>query len=297
MPQTKIKSRKTIRTGSAKIEIGDRLDKMVDIGACRSISVKETMSTTDIESDNAGIISTLVSEHKFEISCDSLEINVAKYASIRGGMDKFIEYDGKTEIDRKYNITNETYIRGEIIKVPYINANGTDIIISNVELENDGNVRVLVAATDYEAIGTNAIKIISNEIVPSTDSLIIHFKYTPKKMKRMTTGGGDAKIKPQWIKITNTNAEGKSFRIICPQASVSGGLELPFPSDKAQDVMVNKFTFTANTSAEQEAYEQLAWIEDEQDVTNDEDIVEPAAQQSKSNINKNTETNKNEGGK
>ena len=273
MAQTKIKSRGTIRTGSAKIEIGDRLDKLVDIGACRGISVKETMSTTDIESDNAGVISTLVSEHKMEVSCDSLEISFSKYSAIRGGMDKYIEYDGKTEIERVYNVTNETYTRNEVIKIPYINADGTDIIISSVELENDGAKRTLTAVTDYEAIGTNSIKIISNEVIPSTDSLIINFKHTPNKMKRMSTGGGDSKIKPQWLVITNTNAAGQAFRIICPQASVSSGLELPFPSDKAQDVMVNKFTFTANISATENPYEQLAWIEDEQDVVKDEEVT------------------------
>lgn len=139
----------------------------------------------------------------------------------------------------------------------------------------------------------HAIKIISNDIIPSTDSLIIHFKHTPNKMKRMSTGGGDSKIKPQWLVITNTNAAGQAFRIICPQASVSSGLELPFPSDKAQDVMVNKFTFTANISATEEAYEQLAWIEDEQDVVKDEKVApannaNPAQQ--KSNAGKNTAT-------
>lgn len=157
MAQTKITSRGTIRTGSAKIEIGDRLDKLVDIGACRSISVKETMSTTDIESDNAGVISTLVSEHKMEVSCDSLEINFSKYSAIRGGMDKYIEYDGKTEIDRIYNVTNETYVRDEVINIPYKNADGTDIVIQSVELETNGKTKTLVAVTDYEAIGTHLL--------------------------------------------------------------------------------------------------------------------------------------------
>ena len=266
MPQTKVRSRNTIRTGSAKVEIGERLDKLIDIGACRSISVKETMTVTDIESDNAGIISTVMGDHKLEVTLDSLEINFEKIAIIRGGVDKFVKYDGKTEITRKYNVLNTTYILDELITIPYLNADGSDIVISSVELENESGITALTAVTDYEAISTNKIKVISRDINPSIDSIIITFKHTPKQMKRLTTGGGDAKIKPQWLVITNTNALGQAFKIICPQASVTGGLELPFSSDKATDVMVNKFAFTANASASEENYEQLAWFEDEQDV-------------------------------
>jgi len=212
-------------------------------------------------------------------------------------MDKYIEYDGKTEIDRRYNVANETYIRNEVIKIPYMNADGTDIVIQSVELETNGNTKTLVAVTDYEAVSTNAIKIISNEVLPSTDSLIIHFKHTPNKMKRMSTGGGDSKIKPQWLVITNTNVAGQAFRIICPAASVSGGLEFPFPADKAQDVMINKFTFVANASVTEDEYEQLAWFEDEQvfGVENNQAVEPPTpASQSSSKSSKNIEAIKNE---
>ena len=265
MAQTRTKTRESIRTGSAKIEIGRRRDELIDIGACRSISVKETVTTSDVESDNAGVVATIVSEHKLEISCDSLEINLSDYAKIRGGLDKIKEYDGKTEIDKKYNIVNDTYELNSVITVPEINADSSPIVISKVELENSYGVkRDLTSITDYEAIGTNAIKLISTDINPRLDIIIIHYKHTPNKMVKLTTGGGDAKIKPQWLVITNTNAYGQKFKIICPQASVSGGLEFPFPADVSTDVMINKFTFVANAAVTEDAYEQLAWFEDEQ---------------------------------
>ncbi|MCZ9896322.1 hypothetical protein [Brachyspira hyodysenteriae] len=92
-------------------------------------------------------------------------------------------------------------------------------------------------------------------------------------MVRMTTGGKSSTIKPKCIMIVNTNAEGKELRIYLPQASIAGGLEFSFPSDKAQDVLVGKLSFSATLAGSQQSGEQLAWYEDEQAVSDDEDEV------------------------
>ncbi|MDA0006702.1 hypothetical protein OFR29_08585 [Brachyspira hyodysenteriae] len=217
--------------------IGDRFDKLTDIGAGRNVSLKETMSTADIESDNAGTVATLQTEHKIEVSLDSLEINFKNYAMARGGIDNINEYDGKTEVTKQYVVESDTYKRGEEIKVPFKNADGSEVTITKVEKKNSmGNI--LIEETSYEKIGTSGIKITDSKISPSTDTLIITYTRTMPKMVRMTTGGKSSTIKPKCIMLVNTNAEGKEFRIYLPQASIAGGLEFSFPSDKAQDVLV-----------------------------------------------------------
>ena len=45
MSQTSIQNKQTIRYGSAKVLIGDRFDKLIDIGAARSVALKETVTT------------------------------------------------------------------------------------------------------------------------------------------------------------------------------------------------------------------------------------------------------------
>ena len=276
MSQTHVQNKRTIRTGSAKLLIGDRFDKLVDIGAARSIALKETITTADIESDNAGVVNTLTTEHKMEVTLDSLEINFEKYAMTRGGIDNIDTYDGKTEVIKAYIVGSDTYKRGEEIKVPFKNADGSDVTITKVEKKSStGNI--LIEETSYEKQGTNGIKITDNNISPSTDTLVITYKRIMPKMVRMTTGGKSASIKPKCIMLVNKNAEGKEFRIYLPQAAITGGLEFTFPADKSQDVMVNKLSFSATTSGSQKSGEQLAWYEDEQSVSNDEDetIIEP----------------------
>ncbi|WP_297207671.1 hypothetical protein [uncultured Brachyspira sp.] len=272
MSQTQVQEKSTIRYGSAKVLIGDRFDKLTDIGAGRNVSLKETMSTADVESDNAGTVGTLQTEHKIDVSLDSLEINFKKYAEARGGIDNINEYDGKTEIIKEYVVESDTYKRGEEIKVPFKNADGSEVTITKVEKKNSmGNI--LIEETSYEKIGTNGIKITDSKISPSTDTLIITYTRIMPKMVRMTTGGKSSTIKPKCIMLVNTNAEGKEFRIYLPQASIAGGLEFTFPSDKAQDVLVGKLSFSATTSGSQKSGEQLAWYEDEQSVSDDEEEI------------------------
>ena len=274
MSQTNVQNRRTIRYGSAKLFIGDRFDKLVDIGAARSIAMKEAMSTADIESDNAGVVATLNTEHKIEVSLDSLELNFEKYAMARGGIDNIDTYDGKTEVIKEYIVEADTYTIGEEIKVPFKNADGSYPTVTKVEKRSStGNV--LIEETSYEKIGTNGIKITDNNISPSIDTLVITYQRTMPKMVRMTTGGKSSTIKPKCIMIVNTNAEGKELRIYLPQASISGGLEFSFPADKSQDVLIGKLSFSATTSGSQESGEQLAWYEDEQSVSDDETIIDP----------------------
>ena len=270
MAQTTVQHRKTVRSGSGTVSIGTRFDNMVNIGACRGIGIKESMTSTDIESDNAGVISTLLSEHKAEITFDSLELNLRNYYLARGGIDNIDEYDGKTEVTKEYIVESDTYKRGEEIKVPFKNADGSEVTITKVEKKNSmGNI--LIEESSYEKIGTNGIKITDSKISPSTDTLIITYTRTMPKMVRMTTGGKSSKIKPKCIMLVNTNAEGKQLRIYLPQASIAGGLEFSFPSDKAQDVLIGKLSFAATLAGSQQSGEQLAWYEDEQAVSDDEE--------------------------
>ena len=272
MSQTSVQEKKTIRYGSAKVLIGDRFDKLVDIGAARSVAVKETITTSDIESDNAGTIATLLTEHKMELTLDSLEVNFKNYAEARGGIDNLYQYDGKTEVAKQYMVESDTYKRGEEIKVPFKNADGSEVTINKVEKKNSSG-NILIEETSYEKIGTNGIKITDTKISPSTDTLIITYTRTMPKMVRMATGGKSSTIKPKCIMIVNTNAEGKELRIYLPQASIAGGLEFSFPSDKAQDVLVGKLTFSVTLAGNQQSGEQLAWYEDEQSVGKDEEEI------------------------
>ena len=273
MSQTSVQNKQTIRYGSAQVLIGSRFDQLIDIGAARSVALKETVTTVDVESDNAGVIASLVSEHKMEVTLDNLEINFKRYFEMRGGIDNLEEYDGKTEVKKEYVVESGTYKINELIQVPFVNADGSAVAIEKVYKKSSIS-NILLEEAFYEKVGDNGIKITSANIKPNSDTLIIVYKQTPARMIRMGTGGKSSTIKPRCIQIVNTDANGKQLRIYLPQASIASGLEFSFPADKSQDVIVNKLSFSATTNSNQKAGEQLAWYEDEQAVYEEDNGIE-----------------------
>lgn len=288
MSQTSVQNKQTIRYGSAQVLIGSRFDQLIDIGAARSVALKETVTTVDVESDNAGVIASLVSEHKMEVTLDNLEINFKRYFEMRGGIDNLEEYDGKTEVKKEYVVESGTYKINELIQVPFVNADGSAVAIEKVYKKSSIS-NILLEEAFYEKVGDNGIKITSANIKPNSDTLIIVYKQTPARMIRMGTGGKSSTIKPRCIMIVNTDANGKQLRIYLPQASIASGLEFSFPADKSQDVIVNKLSFSATTNSNQKAGEQLAWYEDEQAVYEEGNSIE--ATEETIEDKKNTEEN------
>jgi hypothetical protein len=280
MSQTSIQNKQTIRYGSAQVLIGSRFDQLIDIGAARSVALKETVTTVDVESDNAGVIASLVSEHKMEVTLDNLEINFKRYFEMRGGIDNLEEYDGKTEVKKEYVVESGTYKLNELIQVPFYNADNSAVSIEKV-YKKSSIANILIEEASYEKVGENGIKIKSNNIKPNSDTLIIVYKQTPARMIRMGTGGKSSTIKPRCIMIVNTDANGKQLRIYLPQASISSGLEFSFPADKSQDVIVNKLSFSATTNSNQKSGEQLAWYEDEQAVYEEDNGIEETGEDKK----------------
>src|SRR5690625_647503 len=88
---TKVQQGNTIRFGSAKFEVGEDVDSLVDLGAMRGIEFEETWDELRVESDNAGTIVVGMSNHQATIRGDLMEINLQNLAILRGGIDKIEE--------------------------------------------------------------------------------------------------------------------------------------------------------------------------------------------------------------
>lgn len=85
---TTVQNANTIRFGSAKFEVGESEDNLVDLGAMRGIVFEETWDEVQIQSDNAGVIRVGINNHMAAIEGELMEINLETIAKIRGGIDK-----------------------------------------------------------------------------------------------------------------------------------------------------------------------------------------------------------------
>lgn len=88
---TTVQQRNTIRFGSAKFEVGEDVDSLVDLGAMRGVEFEETWDEIQVNSDNAGVIMVGTQNHEAIIRGDLMEINLRNLALLRGGIDKLEE--------------------------------------------------------------------------------------------------------------------------------------------------------------------------------------------------------------
>src|SRR5690606_5626614 len=83
---TTVQQRNTIRFGSAKFEVGEDIDSLVDLGAMRGVEFEETWDEIQVNSDNAGVIMAGTQNHEAIIRGDLMEINLRNLALLRGGI-------------------------------------------------------------------------------------------------------------------------------------------------------------------------------------------------------------------
>lgn len=85
---TTVQNSNTIRFGSAKFEVGETEETMIDLGAMRGVAVEESWDAVTVNSDNAGVIRVGINNHTMALAGDLMEINLENLALIRGGIDK-----------------------------------------------------------------------------------------------------------------------------------------------------------------------------------------------------------------
>ena len=161
---TTVQQQSTIRFGSGKFEVGETEDNMIDLGAMNGVAFEETWDEIQVTSDNAGVITAGIRNHKAALKGDLMEINLKNLALIRGGIDKYDEVpaaEGKKAavrllsggvsnfIPRVARVTNYND-RGEAFRITVFKATtatGLSIAFPGAEDEN-------AASTPIEMIGT-----------------------------------------------------------------------------------------------------------------------------------------------
>lgn len=98
---TTVQQRSSIRFGSAKFEVGETEEELVDLGAMRGIVFEESWDEIQVKSDNAGIIVAGINNHQAKLSGDLMEINLKTLATVRGGIDKYEEIPADQEAGTK----------------------------------------------------------------------------------------------------------------------------------------------------------------------------------------------------
>jgi hypothetical protein len=263
--QTTVQESRAIRFGSGKVEVGDSLANMVDLGAMRDVMFEETWDIVRVLSDNAGEISVGVRNHRAAIQGNLMEINLEKLHLIRGGIDNYDTEAGTIVEGAEQVITAGNWALGKFILIEYQNHDKSEITINSVE----GNSTLYVADTDYtlvqDSAGNWGIIVLDTETTDEDHHLTIDYDYTPAA-KKVFSSGGKISIEPRIVRITNTNEEGKEFRITIFAAENENGISLDLPGDEEEDPAMVEVRMNGSCDESRDPGEQLFMIEDFQTV-------------------------------
>lgn len=242
MSQTSIQNQTAIRKGAVKVEVGDNFDSLVDIGALRNPVINSIAENQAITFDNVDELKKFVNGKKVEMAFDLCEINLTNLAKLDAGLVNLTTTPG-TEV----NITGEAlgtgWTQGQPIKLA--NKNGDNTVVTNIVIDAGGSP--LTLNTDYRVYlgdGSNGL-LGYTYIVPITSQsgvLDADYDYTPNASKKLTFNESGTKT-TKVMRITNTDENGKAFKIDIDNATNFAPISIDFAGDDEEDVAVLPITF------------------------------------------------------
>jgi hypothetical protein len=263
--QQPVVSEKTIRVGSVKVEVGDSVSSLVSLGTGNAAKFSEKMTKQDLISDNGGLIKTLVKEQTCEVDFTMLEIDLNILQQARGGIDEYSTVAGDP-----VTITAEGHGTGWTVGTPFrlTHKNGAGTIVTGIVVKAAGSA--LAAGTDYNTfVGDGSTGLAGyTYVVPVTAQTAVitaDYIYTPNAAVIMTSGG-NVNISSKVVRLTNTDEDGKIFRITVYKAQNSEGISIDFPADDEGKAWENTIKFTGYKDASRSVGDMLFEIYDEQSV-------------------------------
>jgi hypothetical protein len=238
--------------GSAKVFFGDTIASLSEVGSAKGVSFEYKVETVKIKSGNYKNTSReIVKSREADIKFTLQEYDFEKLANMQG-IDIFEVIPGTLVADATQTLTDgkaHTFY-------PLANQNGDGSIITV------DSITGLTTDTDYDVVKDEVgIYGIVLEADFSGDKTIT-YDYTPAATKKFKTGTAIT-IKPKVIKLVNTDANGKEFRIVAEYAKKTNGIAINFPDAESDEEATTEVNINA-TQDPDDSSKPVFYIEDEQ---------------------------------
>jgi len=253
MSQTTIQKNNSIRFGSIRLEIGESLSSLVDVGALRDISLKSKAEVTALQFDNTPEIKTFIDGDKFSLDATLVEINANNLALLNKNWVEITSVAGTPVSGATQTLANGAWKFDEVYELEGQNADGTAPTINSVTGSTDG------ATSDYTLVklgnGNWGIAIKSGgSITTEAQDVVVDYDYTPSASKKVTFKTNGI-LGEMFMRITNTNQDGKKWTKTFKGVANITPLEISYPSDHENEV--------ATTPISLEGY-VIDWVDEQQ---------------------------------
>jgi hypothetical protein len=265
MYQQPVVNTKAIRIGSVKVELSDDGVSFTSFGTGDKAKFAEKLTTQDITSDNGGLIMTIVKDQSCEVSYTMKEVDLNILQQARGAIDEYSTVAGTAT-----TVTAEAHGTGWTVGQPIklVHKNGANTVVTSIVVKSGSTT--LASGTDYNTYvgdGSNG-ELGYTYIVPitaQTGVITVGYSYTPLAAM-IIKSGGKTTISSKYLRLTNTNAEGKKFQITVYKAQNADGISIDFPGDDEGKAWELPVKFSGSKDAARSVGDQLFTIYDEQSV-------------------------------
>ncbi len=262
--QTTVQESRAIRFGSGKVEVGDSLATMVDLGAMRDVMFEETWEKVRVMSDNAGEIAVGIRNHRAAVQGNLMEINLEKLHLIRGGLDNYSTEGAGTDEKTDTGLSG-AWEFDKLILFQHQSYDGT--VPTGITVTGNGTAYTL--DDDYTVVqdsqGRWGVLVVDGTDSDEDHNLTIVYTHKVAE-KKILKSGGKISIEPRVVRITNKNEEGKEFRITVFAAENENGISLDLPGDEEEDPAMVEVRMSGSCDEGRDPGEQLFMIEDFQTV-------------------------------
>lgn len=262
--QTSAQNKDTIRFGSAKIEVGETVGSLVNLGLATSVEFTEEYEPIVLKPDNAPEIVVGVKDHTATVKFDLWEVDLSNLNLIRGGIDTYTPVAGGpvTVTDEPVKLTGTKMARlanksGDGSEPTSITVDGSD----GGETVRNADYVLGVDAAGWPVIG----RVATSSNITDGETVKVTYTYTPNASVKLSSGGKNT-INPRVVRLTNTNALNKIFQITIYAAKNQGGIELKLPADDGDEPLKTTIELRGICDTTRDAGDQLFEIYDEQGV-------------------------------
>lgn len=266
--QTTIQRKNAIRFGSCKIEVGDTVPGLEDIGVVKNVIFQEELTFSDRGADNADLIRFL-RKVRAMVTGDQEELDLEMLFALRGEIDSYSTVDGSPVSGATQIVTSGNWGYNDFILIENQNGDGSEITINSVTGSTDG---ALTEETDYfkgqNDQGEWGIFIVDSvNVTTESQDITINYDYTPNAAKKLEGGGSGKEMTSKIVRLTNTNQAGKVLRLTLWKAYYDANFNINFQPDEGEDAAVNPFTLLGVPDTSKTAGKQVFEIYDEQSIT------------------------------
>jgi len=260
--QTTAQHPTTIRFGSAKVEVGPDVGTLTNLGLAAGIEFTEEFKVIELKPDNAPPTQIGYVDHSATVKFEMWEVNLANLDIIRGGMDTRTNVAGSST-----PVVDELRVLTGVNTAKLINRNGDKSIVTAIVVKNASNATAVIN-TDYNVSvdddGFTCIgRIAASTVITSGMQVKVSYSYTPNVSTKLTTGGKNT-VTAIVVRLTNTNAAGKVFRLTVYSAKNQKGIVLKLPGDDEDKNLVPIIELKGIFDTTRTVGDQLFEIYDEQ---------------------------------